>query len=212
MAGYCGVAFFASVLWWAVSMVGKTLLTPEQYLEIEREAEYKSEYYQGEMRAMARVSEPHVLIVVNIAAGLHTQLRKRPYFVYMSAMRLAVSAVRLYTYPDVAVVSGKSQFVDDRRDNLLNPTLIAEVLSPSTEAYDRGKKFEHYRHVDSLREYLLVASESIGAELFTRQPDGHWLLTIADRLEDTIEIPSIDCRLTLADIYEKTQLAEPNRT
>jgi Uma2 family endonuclease len=195
-----------------VSTVGKTLLTAEQYLDIEREAEYKSEYYQGEMVAMARVTEPHVLIVGNIAAGLHGQLRKRPFFVYMSAMRLAVSAVGFYAYPDVAVVCSKSQFIDDRRDNLLNPTLIAEVLSPSTEAYDRGKKFARYRHIDSLREYLVVGSEGVSAELFSKQAEGRWLLTIANRLEDGIEMPSIGCHLTLADIYEKTQLAEPNRT
>lgn len=193
-----------------MSTQAKTLLTPEQYLEIERKAEFRSEYYKGEMFAMAGASDPHNPIVVDIVGELRQQLRKRPCFTYSHDMRICVSAGGLYTYPDVFVVCGRRQFLDDRRDNLLNPSLIVEVLSESTEKYDRGRKFEQYRHIDSLREYLLVGSESIGAELFTRQPDGHWLLTIADRLEDTIEIPSIDCRLTLTDIYEKAQLAEPD--
>ena len=200
------------MLTWAVSTVEKTFLTPEQYLDIEREAEFKSEYYQGEMFAMATVAEPHVLIVGNIAAGLHLQLRKRPSFVYMSAMRLCVSAVGFYTYPDVAVVCGKSQFIDDRSDNLLNPSVIVEVLSSSSEAYDRGRKFAHYRQIDSLREYLMVSSERMSADLFIRQPDSRWLLKSANRLEDVIEIPSVDCRLALADVYEKVTLAEPDRT
>jgi Uma2 family endonuclease len=192
-----------------VSTQAKTLLTPEQYLEIERKAEFRSEYYKGEMFAKAGASDPHNLIATNLTRELSQQLRKKPCYTYSHDMRVCVSASGLYTYPDVFAVCGEPQFLDDRQDNLLSPSLIVEVLSESTERYDRGKKFEHYRHIDSLREYLLVASEGIGAELFTRQPDGHWLLTIADRLEDTMEIPSIDCRLTLADIYEKTQLAEP---
>jgi Uma2 family endonuclease len=195
-----------------VSIQAKTLLTPEQYLEIERKADFRSEYYNGEMFAMAGASDPHNLIVVDIVGELRQQLRKRPSFTYSHEMRICVSAGGLYTYPDVFVVCGRRQFLDDRHDNLLNPSLIVEVLSESTEKYDRGKKFEHYRHIDSLREYLLVASESISAELFTRQGDDRWLLTVASRLEDAIELRSVDCRLALSDIYEKAQMAEPDRT
>src|SRR6266404_1708800 len=154
-----------------MSSVPKTFLTPEQYLEIERKAEFKSEYFQGEMFAMAGAREAHNLIALNLAAALHPQLRARPCRAYISDMRVRVSATGLYTYPDILVVCGEPQFLDERRDTLLNPNLIVEVLSPSTEAYDRGRKFEHYRSVESLSEYLLVSSERIIAELFTRQPD-----------------------------------------
>ena len=181
----------------------KTLLTPEQYLEIEREAEFKSEYYQGEMFAMAGAREAHNLIAANLLAALHQQLRPRPCRVYMSDMRVRVSATGLYTYPDVTVVCGEPQFLDERRDTLLNPNLVVEVLSPSTEAYDRGRKFEHYRSIESVNEYLLVSSERVSAELFTRQPDGRFLLTAAARLEDSLDLQSVGCRLTLADLYEK---------
>jgi len=189
-----------------VSTQPKTFLTPEQYLEAEREAEYKSEYYQGEMFAMAGAGEAHNQLVTNLVIGLGSQLRSRPCRVYSNDMRVRVSATGLYTYPDVVVVCGERRFLDERRDTLLNPSLLVEVLSPSTEAYDRGKKFEHYRSIESLREYLLVASDRVHADLYTRQPDGRWLLTSADRLEDSLDLQSVGCRIALLDLYEKTDL------
>ena len=184
----------------------KAFLTPEQYLEIEREAEFKSEYCDGEMFAMAGAAEVHNLLVANLIAGLHPQLRSRPCRVCPSDMRVRVRATGLYTYPDVVVVCGEPQFLDERRDTLLNPSLLIEVLSPSTEAYDRGKKFEHYRSIESLREYLLVASDRVHVDQYTCQPDGRWLLTSADRLEDSLDLQSVGCRLALLDLYEKTDL------
>jgi len=189
-----------------VSTQPKTILTPEQYLEIEREAEYKSEYYQGEMFAMAGAQEAHNLLVANLVAGLHQQLRSRPCRVYPSDMRVRVSATGLYTYPDVVVVCGEPRFLDEQQDTLLNPSLVVEVLSPSTEAYDRGRKSEHYRLIESLGEYLLVASDRLHADLYTRQPDGRWLLTSAGRLEDSLDLESAGCRLALVDLYEKVGL------
>lgn len=183
----------------------KTYLTSEQYLEIERKAEFKSEYYDGEMFAMAGASEAHNLVAGNLCAEIHQQLRSRPCRAYSADMRARVKTTGLYTYPDIVVVCGQPQFLGDRRDTLLNPTLIVEVLSPSTEAFDRGRKFEHYRTLESLQTYLLVSSERIGVELFTRQPEGGWLLTAASRMEDTIELPATDCRLSLAAIYEKVE-------
>jgi Uma2 family endonuclease len=121
-------------------------------------------------------------------------------------MRVGVHATGLYTYPDVVVACGERRFLDERRDTLLNPSLLIEVLSPSTETYDRGKKFEHFRSIESLHEYLLVASDRVHAELYTRQPDGRWLFASADRLEDSLDLESIGCRLALADLYEKTDL------
>jgi Uma2 family endonuclease len=187
----------------------KTYLTPEQYLEIERKAEFKSEYYQGEMFAMSGAREPHNLIVWNLSTELGVQLRKRPCRAYVADMRVRVGATGLYTYPDVAAVCGEPQFLDETRDTLLNPSLIVEVLSPSTEAYDRVRKFKHYRSVESVIEYLMVASESISTELYTRQPDGRWLLAAADRLEDTLDLQSVGAHLSLADLYEKVDFPAP---
>ena len=187
----------------------KTYLTPEQYLEIERKAEYKSEYFAGEMFAMSGAKFEHVMMVGNITRELSEQLRSRQCFVLSADMRVRVTATGLYTYPDVAVVCGEPQLLDKELDTLLNPVLIVEVLSPSTEAYDRGRKFEHYRSIESLKEYLLVSSDRAHIDLFARQSDGRWLLTSADRLEETIELESVGCRLALAAVYEKVDLSKP---
>lgn len=184
----------------------KTLLTPEQYLEIERAAEYKSEYYGGEMFAMAGAREAHNLVVTNAVRELANQLRPKPCRVYSNDMRVRVRTTNLYTYPDVVAVCGDPQFLDEQRDTLLNPVLLVEVLPPSTEAYDRGRKFDHYKTLDSLRDYLLIATDRLHADLYTRQPDGRWLLTSASRLEDSLTLDSVDARLLMADIYEKVEL------
>jgi Uma2 family endonuclease len=196
-----------------VSTQPKTYLTPEQYLEIERNAEFKSEYYQGEMfpmggpYAMAGPKFAHNVLVGNVVGELGQQLRSRPCAVCPSDMRVRVSQTDLYTYPDVVVVCGGPEFLDDRRDTLVNPNLIVEVLSPSTEAYDRGRKFELYRSIPSLTEYLLVASDRVHVDLYTRQPDGRWLLTSASGLEESLELQSVSCRIGLGDLYEKVDLA-----
>jgi Uma2 family endonuclease len=187
----------------------KTFLTPEQYLEIERKAEFKSEYFQGEMFAMGGAREGHNLIVFNLAAELGQQLRRRPCRAYVNEMRLCVNATGMYTYPDAVVVCGEPQFLDETRDTLLNPTLVVEVLSPSTEFYDRVRKFENYRSVESVSEYLLVSSERVSAELYTRQPDGRWLLTTASRMEDSIDLQSVGAHLAFADLYEKVDFTAP---
>jgi Uma2 family endonuclease len=185
----------------------KTLLTPAQYLEIERRAERKSEYYNGEMFAMAGAKQAHNRLVANLVAGLHRQFRSRPCDVYPSDMRVRVSPGGLYTYPDVVAVCGEQRFLDDQRDTLLNPGLLVEVLSPSTEAYDRGRKFEQYKSIESLRDYLLVASDRLHADLYMRQADGRWLLTSADSLEDSLTLESVGAQLTLADLYEKVDFS-----
>jgi Uma2 family endonuclease len=122
-------------------------------------------------------------------------------------MRVRVSQTDLYTYPDVVVVCGERQFVDDQRDTLLNPNLIVEVLSASTEAYDRGRKFEQYRSIESLEDYLLVSSDRVQVDLYTRQPDGRWLLTSASGMEESLELQSVGCRIGLGDLYEKVDLS-----
>jgi Uma2 family endonuclease len=196
----------------AVSTQPKTFLTPEQYLEIERKAEYKSEYYRGEMFAMAGASREHNLLVAHLLRDLGNQLRMKSCEVYPSDMRVRVSSTGLYAYPDVVAVCGEPQLLDNQLDTLLNPHLIVEVLSSSTEAYDRGRKFEHYQTIESLSEYLLLASDRVHADLYTRQPDGCWLLTSAKRLEDSLDLKSVGCSLALAGLYEKVDFAEAGST
>jgi Uma2 family endonuclease len=181
----------------------KVFLTPEQYIEIERRAEYKSEYYQGEMFAISGATRKHNLIASSILASLYSQLRSSPCETYPSDMRVHVRDTGLYTYPDVVIACQEPRFLDAQLDTLLNPTLLVEILSPSTEAYDRGRKFEHYQSIESLRQYLLVASDRIHADLYTRQPDGGWLLTSADGPAGTLALTSVNCRISLADVYEK---------
>lgn len=188
-------------------MQPKTFLTPEQYLEIERKAERKSEYYNGEMFAMAGAKEAHNLLVANLLRDLGQQFRSGPCRVYPSDMRVHVTATGLHTYPDVTAVCGEPRFLADQRDTLLNPGLIVEVLSPSTEAYDRGRKFEQYQSIESLREYLVVASDRMRADLYARQADGRWMLTSADTPESFLTLESVGAQLTLADLYEKVELA-----
>src|SRR5215471_2641510 len=147
-----------------MSTLPGTYLTPEQYLEIERKAEFKSEYYQGEMFAMAGARRNHIRLVTNTVASMHPQLRGGECEVYSNDMRVCVSSAGLYTYPDIVVACGKPQFLDGELDTLLNPVSIIEVLSPSTEAYDRGRKFALYRSLESLREYVLLSSDRVQVE------------------------------------------------
>jgi Uma2 family endonuclease len=180
--------------------------TPEEYLALERQAQCKSEYYAGEISAMAGASRWHNLIVTNVLRELSTQLKGRPCTTYPSDMRVKVNPTGLYSYPDVTVVCGEAQFEDNQQDTLLNPTLIVEVLSESTEAYDRGGKFAHYRKLASLMEYVLIAQTKPHIEHYVRQPDNRWLLAEADSLHDSIHLPSIDCHLALAEVYDKVDI------
>jgi len=178
--------------------------TEAEYLEMERASEIKHEYHQGEIYAMAGASEAHNLIALNTSASLHGQLRQSPCRTYQSDMRVKVSAASLYTYPDVTVVCDDPQFEDDGVDTLLNPTLIVEVLSPSTERYDRGKKFQQYRMLPPLQEYVLISQDAARIERYLRVNE-QWVLTDAVGLEAEIELESINCRLKLADVYERVE-------
>src|SRR5437588_9592329 len=188
-------------------MATEPFYPPRQYLEMERKAEYKSEYWRGRIYAMAGASREHNLITMSIASQLSSQLRERPCEVYASEMRVKVSETGLYTYPDVTVVCGEAQFEDAEVDTLLNPSLIIEVLSESTAAYDRGVKFEHYRKVESIADYVLVAQDAPRVEHLARQPDGRWLLTVIDDPAGELALPSIDCHVPMAEIYRKVVFA-----
>ena len=182
-----------------------TLLTPEEYLEIERRAERKSEYFQGEMFAMAGASFAHVVIVGNLGRELGNRLEAGPCSVYSSELRLRVAPNGLFTYPDVMVICGGPEFADDRTDTVANPVLIVEVLSESAQAYDRGKKFDQYRTLPSLREYLLVAQDAPRIEQWIRQPDDNWLRAETSGRDASIQLASVDCVLLLSEVYDKIE-------
>ena len=196
----------------------KTRLTPQEYLSIERAAETKSEYFNGEMFpiraegkphdtfAMVGASRRHNLIAGNVFGELREQLKNSPCEAYTNDMRVKVAAAGLYTYPDVVVACGEPAFEDEHFDTLVNPVLIVEVLSPSTAAYDRVKKFGYYRTIESLSEYLLIAQEEYRVEQYIRQADGRWLLSDIRSLEAEFELPSVGCTLRLADLYARVTL------
>jgi Uma2 family endonuclease len=176
-------------------------LTEAEYLEIERRAEFKSEFFDGEMFAMAGGSPRHSLIAANLIFALKLQLKGGPCRVYTSDLRLKVQASGLYTYPDVSVVCGQEQLEDEHEDVFLNPTVIFEILSDSREAYDRGRKFELYRGLASLREYVLVSQHKPLIENYVRQDSGAWLLHETTGLKGKVILPSLGITLELTDVY-----------
>jgi Uma2 family endonuclease len=183
-------------------------LSPEEYLELERAAEFRHEYYGGRMYAMAGGTHRHAVVIGNLARELGVALKARPCFVTTSDLRVCVSKEGLYTYPDVAVVCGQPLLLDKHRDTLLNPTLIIEVLSPSTEAYDRGFKSAQYRTLESLQEYALVSQSEPRVEIYRRQPSGGWLLSESIAMEAGCRFESVGCTLALHDIYDKVTFGE----
>ena len=186
------------------SVAAPSYLTPAEYLVLERKATTKSEYLNGRAYAMVGASREHNLIAINMASELHVQLRERPCETYINDMRVKVDPAGLYTYPDVVVVCGEPRFEDTDLDTLLNPTVLIEVLSPATEAYDRGEKFAHYRQLKSLQEYLLVAQNRMCVEHYFRQ-GAQWILTEFSAFDDEFDLVSIDCQLSLRAIYAKVE-------
>lgn len=184
----------------------KSYLSAEEYLAIERSSDFRSEYIDGEMVAMAGGSWEHSLIIGNTLAELKRQLRGGPCKVQANDLRVQ-AADGLQTYPDVLVVCGEPAFADEHRDMVTNPKLILEVLSPTTESYDRGRKFESYRTIPSLEEYVLVSQERPHVERFLRQPEGTWLFADAAGLQEIVSLSSIGCRLSLETLYEGVELS-----
>ena len=185
----------------------RAFLTPEEYLTKEREALTKSEYRDGQIYAMPGASRKHNLITTHTVGELYIQLRDRSCEVYPSDMRVKVSAAGLYTYPDVIVVCDEPRFDDTHFDTLLNPTVLIEVLSPSTAAYDRGDKFAAYQKLDSLCEYVLISQDSVYVEHYLRHGQ-EWDLTEFRSCNDVFHLTSIGCELSLQAIYAKVQFSE----
>jgi Uma2 family endonuclease len=175
--------------------------SPEEYLELERKAENKSEYYKGEIFAMAGASPRHNLLTSNIVGELRAKLKGKPCAVVSADLLVRTSKTGLHTYPDVVVICGKPVLDEKEKRILLNPTVIVEVLSNSTKDYDRGGKFEAYREIESFSEYILVAQERFHVEHFARQSDGSWVMRETDNLEDRVKLKALDAELSLQEIY-----------
>jgi Uma2 family endonuclease len=185
-----------------MASVTKPALSPQEYLARERaQLEQKNEYYAGELVPMTGATEARNLIVGNLIRELGNQLDGQPCKVYASDMRVKIPDEDSYFYPDVSVVCGEAQFEDERRDTLLNPQVIIEVLSETTESYDRGRKFLNYRTIPSFREYLLVSQDEPVVEHFIRQENDQWLLKTIAAWTDEVDLPTLGCRLPIARIY-----------
>ena len=185
--------------------------SPEDYLAQERDAEQKSEYLNGFITAMAGTSFEHGLLEANLIREIGMQLKDGPCDVVTSNVRVLVNSTGLYTYPDVTIVCGRPNFLDQKFDTLVNPTVVIEILSPSTEAYERGAKFAHYRRIESLREYVLVSQSHMLVERFTKQGDD-WLLTASEGPDGVLELKSVGCKVLLSEIYRKVVFSESPST
>ena len=185
-----------------MSAVSQERYTYDEYLVRERVADTKSEYLGGQIFAMAGGAPRHNSIGVNLVASLKNRLRGSPCRPFNSDQRIRISASGLATYPDVSIICGELQLDAQDADAIVNPRVIFEVLSKSTEGYDRGKKFDFFRQIDSLSEYVLVSQEDSQVECFTRQSDGNWLLSITKGLSGALRLSTVLVELPLVEIYE----------
>ena len=184
------------------SLAAQTIYTPEEYLALERKATFKNEYLNGEILAMSGASLAHTRITLDIATELNNQLRGGTCEVITNDMRVKTGPKGAYFYPDIVVFCGEPQVEDNVFDTLLNPILVVEVLSPSTEAFDRGEKFRHYQELASLREYLLVSQDRVRIEHY-RLTKTQWVQTEFRGHEDVLSLASIGCELPVRDIYRR---------
>ena len=180
-----------------------THVTPDEYLAAERLSDYRSEYLDGGVYPMTGASLNHGRIVVNVATELALQLRDRDCDVLVTDMKVRLQESRKFFYPDICVLCDAPRFHDERKDIITNPDLVVEVLSPSTEAFDRGAKFEAYRTIESLKEYLLVSQEKPLVEQYVRNGDGSWQYKSVAGLESSLTLPSVKCILDLGAVYDK---------
>ncbi len=183
-------------------------ISPEEYLTGERESDMRHEYFAGEVFSMAGASREHNQISKNIVRLLGNQLLEKPCSVFASDMKVKVKKKKKYSYPDIVVVCEKEEYEDEHNDVLLNPVVLIEILSDSTEAYDRGDKFSRYQDIPSFTEYILVSQYTFKMERFTRQPNNSWVYTIYQGEEDILSVETIDCELPLAEVYKKVRFAE----
>jgi len=189
----------------------ETRLSLDEYVELERSTGERHEYHDGKVVPMVGGSGPHSAIGISISSELYLQFKGSKRVVHGSDMRIALPALRTYVYADCVIPDGSPQFVPPK-DSLSNPLVIFEVLSPSTEAYDRGGKFAQYRTIESFQEYLLVCQDCLHVEQFLKQDDGNWLLKDNIGEKAVITIESLGCQLALADIYAQVDFSKAERT
>lgn len=186
-----------------MSAIPKTKLTPAEYLEFERKSEIKHEYFDGETFAMSGAKRNHNKVSTNLSGLIWQHLKGKNCESYSSNMRVFVPQTGLYTYPDIVVVGSEPKCQNNVSDTLLNPVLLAEIFSDVTEGQDRGKKFQHYRSIESLQEYVLVSGGEARIEKHVKSGDGFWIFSGAAGLDSEIEFSSIECRIALREVYDK---------
>ena len=184
----------------------KTYYSPEEYLQLETLAEYRSEYYDGQIIPMAGGKPNHNKIALNLSSALNFALKGKSHDVFMSDLRLGIPNCRLYTYPDVMVVNTPLVFAENRQDTIVNPLMIAEILSDSTEKYDRGDKFRMYRTIASFKEYLLISQTAMQVEKFTKNEANQWVLSEYSAKEDKIIFDFFEFEITLYELYDRVEL------
>ena len=190
-----------------MSSLPKHRYSAEEYLAIDNEADYKSEYVAGDIFAMGGATPKHVLIAGNTAREFGNRLRDTNCQVYSAGLRIQADLDNVYYYPDVVVVCGRPEYRDSRRDTVTNPLVIVEVLSPTTRNYDRGDKFAHYRRLDSLREYILIDQDACHVEHFVRK-EGIWEFSESDDCQGSLVIPTLDIAIALTEIYAKLEFLD----
>jgi Uma2 family endonuclease len=187
-------------------------MTADEYLAFEETSSVKHEYFAGRIIALAGGNEAHSIISSNINAQLHSQLRQRPCTVYNSDMKVRAEQPRKYMYPDISVACGQPKYENTKRRVLLNPVIIIEVLSASTERFDRGIKFQWYRSIESVEEYVLVSQNAKYIDHYKRQSDNLWSLSSLGEGDELLQLTSIDCVLRIEDIYEKVNFDPEDST
>lgn len=181
--------------------------TEEQYLEMERSAEYKSEFDNGEIISMAGASFAHINVAADLFVEISLRLRGSKCRAYTADFRVKIEGRAIYRYPDIAVFCGEPKFADARRDNLTNPVVLLEILSPSTETYDRGRKFQQYQNIESLKEYILVSTDAVLVERFVRQGQ-QWLLSSYKGRDAVLPIEAANVEIPLSAVYANVDITE----
>jgi Uma2 family endonuclease len=185
---------------------GRQKFTIKEYLEMENAAVEKHEYYKGEIFAMSGAKVPHNVISVNLLVALSNKLKGKRCKPYNSDQRIHIEANTLFTYPDISIICEEVVTLNNDDYNVLNPTVIIEVLSPSTKNYDRGEKFKLYRDIPALKEYILVDSESIHVEVFRLNDTHHWELEEFNVISDLLQIKSINETVSLSEVYDGVKI------
>lgn len=188
-----------------MQLIAKQYYTPEEYLELEATADYKSEYIGGQIIAMAGASINHNRISLNLSSGLNFAFKNQNYEVFMGDMRLWIPQKLIYTYPDVIIIADEPEFVNNRTDTITNPQVVIEVLSQSTKGYDREDKFAAYRTIPTFQEYLLIDQNRIHVEQFSKTGKKRWNLREYDEEDENISLEIVSFEISLQDLYNKVK-------